>query len=47
MLGVLLGALGGARLLPGARPRVLRIVFAVVIVVLGIEMIYQGLTGSL
>jgi uncharacterized protein len=47
MLGVLLGALAGARVLPGARPRVLRIVFAIVIVVLGVEMIYEGLTGKL
>jgi uncharacterized membrane protein YfcA len=47
MLGVLLGALVGARVLPGARTRVLRIVFAVVIVALGIEMIYEGLTGRL
>jgi uncharacterized membrane protein YfcA len=47
MLGVLLGAVVGARVLPGARPRVLRVVFAVVIVALGIEMIYEGLTGKL
>src|SRR5262245_4366649 len=47
MLGVLLGSLIGARVLPGARPRVLRIIFALVIVALGIEMIYQGLTGNL
>jgi uncharacterized membrane protein YfcA len=47
MLGVLLGSVLGARVLPGARPRVLRIIFAVVIVALGIEMIYQGATGNL
>jgi uncharacterized protein len=47
MLGVLFGSLIGARLLTGAKPRVLRIVFAVVIVVLGIEMIYQGFAGKL
>jgi uncharacterized membrane protein YfcA len=47
MLGVLLGSVCGARLLPGARPRVLRLVFALVIVALGIEMIYKGLTGNL
>jgi uncharacterized protein len=47
MLGVLLGSLIGARILPGARPRVLRLVFALVIVALGIEMIYKGLTGNL
>jgi uncharacterized membrane protein YfcA len=47
MLGVLLGALLGARALPSAPPRVLRIVFALVIAALGIEMISQGLTGKL
>jgi uncharacterized membrane protein YfcA len=47
MLGVLLGSLVGARVLPGAKPRVLRAVFAVVIVALGVEMIYEGLTGNL
>lgn len=47
MLGVLLGALVGARVLPGARTGVLRTVFALVIVALGGQMIYQGLTGNL
>ncbi len=47
MLGVLFGSVIGARVLPGTRPKVLRRIFAVVIVVLGIEMIYQGLTGRL
>jgi hypothetical protein len=47
MLGVLLGSFLGARVLPGARPVVLRRVFAVVIVGLGLEMIYHGLTGKL
>jgi uncharacterized protein len=47
MLGVLAGSLMGARLLVKIRVPVLRIVFAVVIVVLGIEMIYSGATGRL
>ncbi len=47
MLGVLAGSLLGARMLAGAKTRVLRIVFAVVILALGIEMIYNGLTGRL
>jgi uncharacterized membrane protein YfcA len=47
MLGVLLGSLVGARVLPGARPRVLRVIFAIVIVALGVQMIYKGLTGNL
>src|SRR5262249_16248655 len=47
MLGVLLGSMLGARVLPGARPRALRLVFALVIVALAAEMIYKGLTGRL
>ena len=47
MLGVLLGSLLGARVLAGAKTKVLRIIFAIVILVLGIEMIYNGLTGRL
>ena len=47
MLGVLLGSLIGARVLAGAKTRILRIVFAAVILILGIEMIYNGLTGRL
>jgi uncharacterized membrane protein YfcA len=47
MLGVVTGSILGARILPGAKPRVLRIIFAIVIVALGIEMIYNGLAGKL
>ncbi len=47
MLGVLGGSLLGARLLPGAKIRLLRIVFAAVVFALGIEMIYNGLTGRI
>jgi uncharacterized protein len=47
MLGVLLGSLLGARVLPQAQTRLLRIIFSLVIVGLGIEMIYHGLTGRL
>jgi uncharacterized membrane protein YfcA len=47
MLGVLAGSFAGARVLAGARVRVLRIVFAVVIGALAIEMIYSGLTGRI
>jgi uncharacterized membrane protein YfcA len=43
MLGVLLGALLGAKVLVVARVKTLRIVFALVIVALGIEMILFGL----
>jgi uncharacterized membrane protein YfcA len=47
MLGVLAGSLLGARLLVRIGVPVLRVVFAIVIVALGIEMIYSGATGRL
>ncbi|HEX6494245.1 MAG TPA: sulfite exporter TauE/SafE family protein [Acidobacteriaceae bacterium] len=47
MLGVLGGSLIGSRILIRARVSTLRLVFAFVIVALGIEMIYSSLTGRL
>jgi uncharacterized membrane protein YfcA len=47
MLGVLVGSMMGARILVSARTTWLRGVFAIVIAVLGIEMLYSGLTGKL
>ncbi len=47
MLGVLAGSMIGARILTHAPTRVLRLLFAVVIAVLAVEMIYQGWTGRL
>jgi uncharacterized protein len=47
MLGVLAGSFAGARVLAGAKVRVLRIVFALVIGVLAIEMISSGITGKI
>ncbi len=47
MLGVLLGSFIGARILPTATTRYLRILFAVAIVALGVEMLIKGLTGKL
>jgi uncharacterized membrane protein YfcA len=47
MLGVLLGSVLGTRVLVRAKSRALRLIFAVVIVALGIEMIYNGFTGKL
>jgi uncharacterized protein len=44
MLGVLAGATVGARLLAGAKTRSLRVVFSLIVVALGVEMIYSGLT---
>ena len=45
ILGVLPGSMLGARFLMAARTRTLRIVFAIVILVLGIQMIVNGLRG--
>lgn len=45
MLGVLLGSLVGAKVLAGAQVRVLRYLFAIVIAVLGCEMLYNAATG--
>jgi len=47
VLGVLLGSLLGARRLAGAGVRSLRLLFAVVVGALAVEMIYGGLTGKL
>ncbi|ABF42912.1 protein of unknown function DUF81 [Candidatus Koribacter versatilis Ellin345] len=47
MLGVLAGSMLGAKVLVRARVKVLRWVFAGVIVVLGFEMIFNGLSGRL
>ena len=47
ILGALLGSLLGTRVLFGAKTRLLRLIFSGVILALGIEMIYHGLTGGL
>ncbi len=47
VLGVLLGSVLGARQLSGAPVKVLRILFAVVVGALALEMIYGGVTGRL
>ena len=47
MLGVVLGSLIGSRVLVISQTRLLRIVFAGVILILGFEMIYNGMTGRL
>jgi uncharacterized membrane protein YfcA len=46
-LGVLGGSLLGAKFLVRAKTQVVRIIFAVVIAALGMEMIYSGMTGKL
>ncbi len=47
MLGVLVGSLIGARMLAQTRVKTIRMAFVVVIVALGLEMIYNGMTGRL
>jgi len=47
MLGVLAGALLGARILPGARVRTLRLVFGVAIAAVAVEMMFQALKGRI
>jgi uncharacterized protein len=47
MLGVLAGSLLGTRVLVKAETRSLRLVFSIVIVALGIEMLYKGLSGKM
>jgi uncharacterized membrane protein YfcA len=47
MLGVLAGSSTGVRVLAGAKAHVLRVVFAIVIGALAIEMIYIGFTGRI
>ncbi len=47
LLGVLPGSLLGARILTHAPVKTLRIVFALVIVALAVEMIWNGLTGRI
>jgi hypothetical protein len=45
MLGVVLGAFFGSKVLVSSKTRLLRLIFAGVILILGIEMIYGGIIG--
>jgi uncharacterized membrane protein YfcA len=47
VIGVLLGAAIGTRVLAHAKVNVLRLIFSVVIVLLALQMIYGGLTGTI
>jgi len=47
MLGVLIGSLLGARVLVKANIKYLRLVFSGVLLALGLEMLYKGLTGKI
>jgi uncharacterized membrane protein YfcA len=46
MLGVLAGAFAGARILPTARTQSLRLVFAIVVAALALELICSGVQGG-
>src|SRR5437870_258733 len=46
MLGVLAGALLGARILTRARTTWLRRLFTAVVVILALQMLYKGITGG-
>jgi uncharacterized protein len=47
MLGVLVGSLLGSRILIKAETKSLRLVFSVVILVLGLQMLYKGIWGKI
>jgi uncharacterized membrane protein YfcA len=47
MLGVLGGSLAGTRLLMGATPRVLHLIFASLVGVMAVELIYNGFAGRI
>jgi len=47
LLGVLVGAWAGAKVLTRAKTTILRFIFNVVILAIGLEMIYKGVTGGL
>jgi uncharacterized protein len=47
MLGVLTGSVMGARHMKGAKIRPLRLIFAAVVGLLAVELIYSGVTGGL
>jgi uncharacterized membrane protein YfcA len=46
MLGVLAGAFAGARVLPGAKTRSVRLVFAIVVAALALELMFSGVKGG-
>ncbi|HET8825521.1 MAG TPA: sulfite exporter TauE/SafE family protein [Terriglobales bacterium] len=47
MLGVLVGSLMGTRVLVKTKTKSLRLVFSLVIVLLGVEMLLKGITGTI
>ena len=47
MLGVLAGSLLGTRILVGAKTKALRLVFALAVAAMAIEMMYSGIAGKI
>lgn len=47
MIGVLAGSFSGAKLLPKMHNQLLRILFSLIIYLIGLQMLYQALTGTL
>ncbi len=47
MLGVIAGSFAGAKMLPRLNTHVLRILFSVAVCILGIQMLFKALTGTL
>ncbi|MCW2118436.1 sulfite exporter TauE/SafE family protein [Flavobacterium sp. 7A] len=47
VIGVLLGAMGGAKVLVKTDPKKLRLLFAFLIIILGLNMIYNGINGKI
>lgn len=47
MLGVLAGSFAGAKILPNIRSYNLRIIFSIVICIIGLQMLYKALTGNI
>ena len=47
MLGVLAGSLVGTRILFQAETKWLRLIFSVIILLLGVQMIYNGVAGKI
>ncbi|HJZ98746.1 MAG TPA: sulfite exporter TauE/SafE family protein [Candidatus Solibacter sp.] len=46
MLGVLAGAFAGARVLPGARTQSIRLLFAIVVAALALELLFRAIQGG-
>jgi uncharacterized membrane protein YfcA len=47
MLGVIAGAMTGARILPNMHTHLLRIIFSLVICCMGVQMLYKAFTGNI